>query len=51
MLWLIPITIVIIGAGVFMRVRRNDGHLRGLTSEPVSGQWLAERRGREEQNW
>jgi hypothetical protein len=46
---LIPITIVIIGAGAFMHLRR--GRDRGLTSEPISGQWLAERRGREEQPW
>ena len=51
MLWLIPLTIVIIGAGAFMHLRRRGGRDRGLTSEPISGQWLAERRGREEQPW
>jgi cytochrome c-type biogenesis protein CcmH/NrfF len=50
MFWLIPITLVILGAGAFMRARRRD-NTRGLTSEPVSGQWLAEARGREDQHW
>jgi hypothetical protein len=47
MLWLIPITIAIVGAAALIRARRHSG----LTSEPISGQWLAEKRGREEQNW
>jgi cytochrome c-type biogenesis protein CcmH/NrfF len=47
MLWLIPITIVIVGAVAFIRARRHGG----LTNEPISGQWLAEKRGHEEQNW
>lgn len=51
MVWLIPITIVIIGAGAFVRAWRRAGRTRGLTNEPVSGQWLAEARGREDQHW
>ena len=47
MLWLIPVTIVIVGAVAFIRGRRHGDP----TSEPISGQWLAEKRGREEQNW
>ena len=50
MVWLIPLSLVILGAGAFMRARRRATH-RSLTHEPVSGQWLAEARGREDQNW
>jgi hypothetical protein len=51
MFWLIPITIVVIGAGAFLRARRRSSRDRLLTHEPVSGEWLAEKRGREESHW
>jgi cytochrome c-type biogenesis protein CcmH/NrfF len=47
-LWLIPITVLIVGAGAFYRARRRAGADTPLTSEPVSGEWLAQARGREE---
>jgi hypothetical protein len=48
--WLIPVTILIIGASAFLRSRRNRG-TASFSQEPVSGQWLAEARTREEQPW
>jgi cytochrome c-type biogenesis protein CcmH/NrfF len=50
MVWLIPIAIVVLSAGAFVRARRRSSR-NHLTHEPVSGQWLAEARGREEQPW
>ena len=49
--WLIPLTVFMVGAGAFFRARRRANHPTPLTSEPVSGQWLAEARGREEHRW
>jgi hypothetical protein len=49
--WLIPITLVIAGAGVFVVARRRNRKRVSFTQEPVSGQWLAEARSREEQHW
>lgn len=51
MIWLFPVTILIIGAGALVRARLRAKSARSLTSEPVSGQWLAEARSREEQPW
>jgi cytochrome c-type biogenesis protein CcmH/NrfF len=51
MIWLFPVTILIIGAGALIRARLRAKNTRSLTSEPVSGQWLAEARSREEQPW
>jgi len=51
MLWFIPFTILIVGAGLFARARRRNDNSRLLTSEPVSGQWLAEARSREDHPW
>jgi cytochrome c-type biogenesis protein CcmH/NrfF len=51
MVWLIPIAIVLIGASVFARARRRSRERISFTQEPVSGQWLAEARSREEQHW
>ena len=50
MLWFIPL-ILLAGAGLVARVRRRRDPDRLLTSEPVSGQWLAEARSREEHPW
>jgi hypothetical protein len=52
MLWLIPITILVVGTGVIVRAARRRGSAeKPLTTEPVSGQWLAEIRGRDDQYW
>ena len=51
MIWFLPVTILIIGAGAFVRARLRARSTRPLTTEPVSGQWLAEARSREEQTW
>jgi cytochrome c-type biogenesis protein CcmH/NrfF len=51
MIWLFPVTILIIGAGALIRARLRANNSRSLTTEPVSGQWLAEARSREEQPW
>jgi cytochrome c-type biogenesis protein CcmH/NrfF len=49
--WLIPVTIVLLGAGLFARARRRSRDRVSFPQEPVSGQWLAEARSREEQHW
>jgi cytochrome c-type biogenesis protein CcmH/NrfF len=49
-LWVLPL-ILLAGAGLLARVRRRSDSDRLLTTEPVSGQWLAEARSREEQPW
>jgi hypothetical protein len=51
MIWFFPVTILIIGAGALIRARLRAKATTSLTSEPVSGQWLAEARSREEQPW
>jgi cytochrome c-type biogenesis protein CcmH/NrfF len=50
-LWFIPVTFLIVGAAFLLRARRRDDGARLLSSEPVSGQWLAEARAREEHPW
>ncbi len=50
-IWLLPLTILALGAGFIMRARRRSGNARLLSSEPVSGEWLAEARSREEHPW
>jgi cytochrome c-type biogenesis protein CcmH/NrfF len=50
MLWALPL-ILLAGAGLIVRLRRRNDSDRLLTSEPVSGQWLAEARSREDQTW
>jgi cytochrome c-type biogenesis protein CcmH/NrfF len=45
--WLIPFAIVVVGVGVFARARRRS-HDHGVVSEPVSGDWLAHARSRED---
>jgi hypothetical protein len=47
-LWFIP-AILAIGASVFLRRRRNREI--SLSTEPVSGEWLAQARSREEHRW
>ena len=48
-LWALPL-VLLVGAGLVARFRRRESD-RVLTSEPVSGQWLAEARSREDQTW
>ena len=49
-LWAVPL-VLLVGAGLIARLRRRADSDRVLTSEPVSGQWLAEARSREDQTW
>jgi cytochrome c-type biogenesis protein CcmH/NrfF len=49
-IWFLPLTILIAGAGIVLRLRRRREEPQ-LTTDPVSGQWLAEARGREEHPW
>lgn len=50
-IWFIPIAILVLGAGAYVRsLRRNRTHI-SFPQEPVSGQWLAEARSREEHPW
>ena len=50
-LWFLPLTALIVGAGVLLRARRRGAQERSLTNDPVSSQWLAEARTREEHPW
>jgi cytochrome c-type biogenesis protein CcmH/NrfF len=47
-LWWIPVTIAALGAGVWLRVRRRRRTAPIAAGTPVSDQWLAQARGREE---
>jgi cytochrome c-type biogenesis protein CcmH/NrfF len=49
--WVFPLAILVVGAGVLFIARRRAGARTSLPSEPVSSQWLAEARGREENRW
>jgi len=49
-LWALPL-LLLAGAGLVARLRRRSDSDRTLTSEPVSGQWLAEARSREDHPW
>ena len=49
-LWALPL-VFLVGAGLVARLRRRSEADRLLTSEPVSGQWLAEARSREDHSW
>jgi hypothetical protein len=42
---------LIVGAGMLLRARRRGEASRSLTNDPVSTQWLAEARTREEHPW
>ena len=50
MLWFIPVTLFAIGAGAFLRHRWRNRDTT-LSSEPVSGEWLAQARSREDHRW
>jgi cytochrome c-type biogenesis protein CcmH/NrfF len=51
LLWWIPITVLAAAAGLYAlaRRRRDDGVT--LTADPVSADWLAQARGRDDQRW
>jgi len=51
MIWLIPVTILVVSVAAVVGVRRRNRNARALTNDPVSTQWLAEARSREEQHW
>ena len=51
LLWWIPIAALIAGAGVFLRGRRRRSEDVPLTTEPVSSEWLAQARGRDDHRW
>jgi len=46
--WWIPVTIAAVGAGVWFRARRRRRNVLIAAGTPVSEQWLAQARGREE---
>ena len=50
-LWWIPLTVLAVGAGVLVRVRRRSRSHVMPTTDAVSGDWLAHARGRDEQEW
>jgi cytochrome c-type biogenesis protein CcmH/NrfF len=50
LLWFIPVTLLAIGASAFLRHRRRHRDIR-LSSEPVSGEWLAQARSRGDHHW
>ncbi|NUR55981.1 MAG: hypothetical protein HOQ29_16170 [Acidobacteria bacterium] len=50
MAWLIPVALVVVGTGWFVKNRRRHVD-QGLTSEPVSGDWLAHARSRGDHQW
>jgi hypothetical protein len=49
-LWWIPLSLVAVGVGVFLRGRRRRP-FDALTTGPVSADWLAHARGHDEQEW
>ena len=49
--WFLPLTVLLAAAGFFLRTRYRSDEPKTRTSEPVSGQWRAEKRGREEHRW
>ena len=51
LLWWIPVGVLAVGAGIVLQARRRRRIRLALQLEPVSGDWLAHARGREEQEW
>ena len=51
MIWFVPLTILALAASILMRARRKASEGRLLTSDPVSSEWLAQARSREEHPW
>lgn len=50
-LWWIPVAAAVLGAGAWLRVRKRKRDVSSIGQAPVSEQWLAEARGREEPQW
>ena len=50
-LWLIPITLAMVGAGLALRARQRRKLTATFSMDHVSGEWLAHARGHEEQEW
>ena len=50
MVWLIPVAVLAFGAMRLVSRLRRGGDPK-LPTEPLSGQWLAEARSREEHPW
>jgi cytochrome c-type biogenesis protein CcmH/NrfF len=48
LLWWVPVAAAFIGAGAWFRARRKRRDMPMVTATPVSEQWLAQARGREE---
>jgi cytochrome c-type biogenesis protein CcmH/NrfF len=51
LVWLVPFTLFLVGSGIFLRARRRGASPRPLSTDAVSGEWLAQARGREEHPW
>ena len=49
-LWLVTAG-MLVAAGVFVRVRHKHRRSISISSEAVSGEWLAQARGRDEHQW
>jgi cytochrome c-type biogenesis protein CcmH/NrfF len=50
-LWWVPVTLAAVGAGVWLHIRRKRRDVSIGAGTPVSEQWLAQARGREDQHW
>ena len=50
-LWWVPVAVAVIGAGAWFRARRKRRDVPIVGGTPVSEQWLAEARGKEEHRW
>jgi len=50
-LWLIPLSLIAVGAGLALRTRYRRRASGALTLDHVSGDWLAHARAHEEQEW
>jgi hypothetical protein len=51
LLWWIPIGVVAAAAGLFALARRRRADDVTPTTDPVSADWLAQARGRDEHRW
>jgi cytochrome c-type biogenesis protein CcmH/NrfF len=51
MLWWLPVTLAAVGAGVWFRVRRKRRDVAIVAGTPVSEQWLAQARGKDDHPW
>ena len=50
-LWWVPVAVAVIGAGAWFRSRRKRREQTVVAGTPVSEQWLAQARGKEEPQW